>query len=366
MRTLLLFRALFSALFVGFTHAQFFGFDYTVRRGTNSTGYCPGYDGVFHDMASMKLYGNAVRLYNLYDCNGGYLVAKAAKELGMDIFLGMQNAPDDIFGWEKHLFTEIVEEFGSSNILGISVGCESIFRKDMTPQEVADAIWNVKSLVKSMGLTFPYGIGYADNDVLADDSAQVVRNASDVLLFNIFAYYDGNFPSSLKDNRANLGIINRLKKYQEEFPDKIIVLGESGWPSGHAVRVNPIIPGLKLQNWTAQQLVCGCRENNISFFWFQSHDLPYRYYNYPTTAERTWGLWTENRELKQPIQFSCDGYTYVPSYPPTSSSSSSIPMSSSFVSPEAADSSLPLYSSSSERNPLFLLILSITALVLMF
>eukprot|EP01117_Protostelium_nocturnum_P000390 TRINITY_DN1045_c0_g1_i1.p1 TRINITY_DN1045_c0_g1~~TRINITY_DN1045_c0_g1_i1.p1 ORF type:complete len:438 (-),score=133.59 TRINITY_DN1045_c0_g1_i1:44-1357(-) len=303
----------------GCTQAQFFGFDYVARRGTNSTGYCPTTDQVYQDLAQMKLYGNTVRLYNLYDCQGGYKVARAAKMLGMDLFLGMQNAPSETLGWEKSILLDIITDFGKDNIIGVSVGCESLWRKDLPANQVANAIWEVKNFTVEHGWTFPYGIGYADNGELdaTKTNYSMVRDAADTLIFNLFSYYGGSYPKSRTDTAPAMSIINQIKNYKSKYPNKRVILGESGWPTNSSRSTYPI-DGLLLQQYTAETLVCGAYDNNVTFFWFQSHDLPWHYPNNPTNAERSWGLWTDDRKFKHNNwSFSCAGHPYVPVYPTT-------------------------------------------------
>ena len=78
---------------------------------------------------------NRIRVLSLTDCGQGQLVLDVAKELGMQLWLGMWVGVNvSEFEGEKAELVYMLQQgmINETTVLGISVGSEAIYRKDAT------------------------------------------------------------------------------------------------------------------------------------------------------------------------------------------------------------------------------------------
>eukprot|EP01117_Protostelium_nocturnum_P013949 TRINITY_DN525_c0_g1_i2.p2 TRINITY_DN525_c0_g1~~TRINITY_DN525_c0_g1_i2.p2 ORF type:complete len:527 (-),score=154.57 TRINITY_DN525_c0_g1_i2:101-1681(-) len=330
------------ALVFGIACGQFYGMDYGVKRG-NGAGICPNYTQVKGDLVLMKRYTNIVRLYNLHECNGGNYTLRAAKELGMKVFIGLQNNPLNDFYWNIYVFESMHKELGFMDfVVGAAVGCESLHRNDLAKDLVASRIVDFRNFTRNLGYTFP--VGTADTTG-GFNNAPAVRAASEIMLINIFAYYSGTPFASATDTTASDNLIAQFNNFKKNNPGKIIEIGETGWPTSES-RSNQ--NGLTILKWHMNQFVCRCWKENISLYWFQSFDQPFKGEN---QREGTWGIWNDARQIKITMTLDCPDHPYVPTPIPPSTSTSSSSSSTSSTTRTSSTSSTAITSTSATNPP---------------
>jgi exo-beta-1,3-glucanase (GH17 family) len=93
------------------------------------------------DLTLLSKITNRVRILSLRDCGQGELVLDVAKELGMQLWLGLWvGLEESVFEEEKTLLEDLIarDMIDPEVVLGISVGSEAIYRKDATVSEMVE------------------------------------------------------------------------------------------------------------------------------------------------------------------------------------------------------------------------------------
>ena len=97
-----------------------------------------------------------VRVLSLADCVQGSLVTKAAKTLNLQVLLGMWVSQDEtVFDRElDNLKTMIVSnQIDSTTVLGITVGSETLYREEVTLNQLLAYRDEVKEMMVEAGLS---------------------------------------------------------------------------------------------------------------------------------------------------------------------------------------------------------------------
>lgn len=103
----------------------------------------------------------------------------ALKETGSTAVVGLWATPPDHFLKEIAALTGDLKEY-ADQVVGITVGSEHLYRKELTGQELADLIKKVQGEVKTLGLDTP--VGFADSwNLMADGSANPAIKQSDIM-----------------------------------------------------------------------------------------------------------------------------------------------------------------------------------------
>ncbi|PRP73769.1 hypothetical protein PROFUN_16643 [Planoprotostelium fungivorum] len=272
--------------------AQIMGIDYAPRRGVK--GECPTEAQVFQDLSLLKPYTQTVRIYNMNDCNHGNWTLKAAKTLGMKVFVGVMNDPLDMMRLDMELLLWADLHYGVNDIIvGCTVGVESVFREDLTAQETAARVGSFKTWARDNGFTFP--VGYADATNVIQKNP-VLATTADILLINIFPFWEGTTMTNKDDMGMVNQIVGRWRGTQNMFPNVKVIVGETGW-SSYDTRSGQT--GLTLSKWYLELLGCAAYREGMPVYWFEAFDQPSR----GATAsngpqEGQWGMFNDDRTLK--------------------------------------------------------------------
>jgi len=106
---------------------QLYGLNYNTRKGPDwDWDKCKSRAEVLTDLTLLKRLTNRIRILSLVDCNQGILVSSVARELNMELWLGLWVAQEDyVFEEEKgqlqYLIDQGVFDGGDSGILGVTV-----------------------------------------------------------------------------------------------------------------------------------------------------------------------------------------------------------------------------------------------------
>ena len=66
----------------------------------------------------------------------------------MKLLVGVWATDDAHFGREKAALLKAIKQHGTTWIAAISVGSEDLYRKDITPQRLAQQIYEVRGMVR--------------------------------------------------------------------------------------------------------------------------------------------------------------------------------------------------------------------------
>lgn len=286
------------------------GFNLGVK---NNDGTCKSTSDYEADLEVLKPYGNVVKVYAVSDCNTLQQLAPAVEAAGFRAFLGVWPNDDAHFAAEKEALTTYLPTIKISNVAGILVGSEALYREDLTASELADKINNVRDTVKDIkdadGNSYSsVQVGTVDswNVLVAGYNAPAIE-ASDFVMANAFSYWQGqtmdNATYSFFDD-----IMQALQTIQsvKGTTDISFWVGETGWPTD-GTNFEAAYPGVDNAQQFWQEAICGMRAWGINVLAFEAFDEDWK----PDTSgisdvEKHWGIWTSGRTLKYDIDCKFD------------------------------------------------------------
>ncbi|MEM9685116.1 MAG: hypothetical protein AAF942_17725, partial [Pseudomonadota bacterium] len=176
------------------------------------------------DLEALRPFTDCIRTYSSVAPQDE--VIRVAEELGYKVYLGIwigANEEDN----EKEIAAALaLAKAHPDAIKGIVVGNEVMLRREMTGEQLAAIIRDVKA---RSGLS----VTYADifefwrrNPVLAE--------AVDFMSIHILPHWDDPTPVSIDDVQEHVRAI--IDRVQETFPGKPMIIGEIGWPSAGRTR----------------------------------------------------------------------------------------------------------------------------------
>src|SRR5918999_734727 len=169
--------------------------------------------------ADMKLLAPYTRAIRTYSSTGGVeLVPAAAAEQGLKVTVGAW-LDKDLERNEREVRSAIELARRHSNVNGIVVGNEAIFRGEM---KVDDLIKTIQSVKRSSPVPVTTGEIWS----VWRDHPELV-SAVDYIAVHILPYWEGVSETAAVD--AAIGAYDLLRRL---YPGKRIVIAEFGWPSG--------------------------------------------------------------------------------------------------------------------------------------
>ncbi|OQS06004.1 glucan 1,3-beta-glucosidase, partial [Thraustotheca clavata] len=254
---------------------RLYGLNYNSRQGPDwDPSKCKTQDQIASDMVKIKKIADRVRIYSLVDCSQGKMVLAAAKKAELKVWLGMWITDQKTFDAEMTELKSLVSA-GSvdANVIGIHVGSENLYRKDMSPEQVSNMFNNspnaisfmksVKTYLASQSINIPVSIA----DII-DTLVQypTVLDAVDIIQANEFPFWE---PA-----KVDTAMINFKKKYDTLVAvakGKTIQIGETGWASGginaNASEASPSNHAQYLLNFYNY-----ANFHNLTYFYFAAFD----------------------------------------------------------------------------------------------
>lgn len=252
-----------------------------------------------------------VRVYSTKDCDTAERILPAAKSKGFQIVLGIwvySDAEDDASFVNDFAEAKRVVADGSydEQIYALTVGSESLYRKDVSGDFLAGRIATVKE-------AFPqFKVGTADSwNRFQDGTADpVIRGVADILLVNAFSYWQGqdisnatgSFYDSIFQAYARIEDIKGTNHGIERW------VGETGWPSdgNNYQNAEPTLPNAEK---FYREATCGMINWGFNVFVFEAFDEPGKMGAIGedgTVADETnWGSMKADRSLKWDSGLKC-------------------------------------------------------------
>ncbi|MDB5037873.1 MAG: bcsA [Bacteriovoracaceae bacterium] len=239
------------------------------------------------DLNKISKISKCVRIY--YVSHGMEEVPRIAKSLSMEVILGAYISRDA--GENDREIQNIIQITRSySNIRSIILGNE-IYLNHMNhvplavdPQVLLHYLGEVRTQVKIPVSTGEPALVWMRNPELVW--------AVDFLAVNDFPYWR-KIP--LKDALDATRV--RLQNVQSHFPNKKILLSETGWPSGGAIN-GLSVPGKWQMARYLNDFVNWANSQHIDYNYFEVFDQPWKMRNEGGRVESQWGLFDANGNLK--------------------------------------------------------------------
>jgi glucan 1,3-beta-glucosidase len=213
---------------------------------------------------------------------GNELVAKVAREMGLSTMVGAWLGEDK----EKNE-AEIngLIQLAKEGFVDIAaVGNEVMYRKDLTEDELLEAIERVKQALPGVP------VGYVDAYYEFSHRPRITA-ACDVILANCYPYWEGcNIDYSL--------VYMKQMYHQAKAAGngKKVIITETGWPS-QGEGLDGAVPSetsamryfINTQSWA--------REEDIEIFYFSSFDESWKV-GAEGDVGAYWGLWDKDEKMK--------------------------------------------------------------------
>lgn len=238
------------------------------------------------DLAQLAKITNCVRTYSVD--NGVDQVAGLAKKAGLKVMQGIwlgSNAARNRA--QIATVVQLVKDYPDV-ITSVVVGNEVLLRGEMTSSDLAALIRSVKAQV-SVPVTYAdvweFWLRYRE-----------VYDAVDFVTIHILPYWE-DFPIRAKYAAAHVDAIR--KRMAVAFPNKEILIGETGWPSAGRMREGAL-PSRTNQARVVAEILDLAKREGFRVNLIEAYDQPWKR-RLEGTVGGYWGLVDgDTRELKYP------------------------------------------------------------------
>jgi len=232
--------------------------------------------------ADLKTLSTMTRAIRLYSSTGGVeLVPPIAAEFGLKVTVGAWIDKDKDRN-EREIKAAIELARKNSNVVGVVVGNEVIYRGEQKVEDLIDMIKKVKGSVRVPVTTGEIWNIWRDNPDLASNV--------DFIAAHVLPYWE-NFRSDQAVDQA----VDRYNLLRNLFPGKRIVIAEFGWPSqGYNLRnadPGPFQQALILRNFVTRAEAIGMEYNIV-----EAIDQPWKFFE--GGVGPYWGILNASREPK--------------------------------------------------------------------
>jgi exo-beta-1,3-glucanase (GH17 family)/cellulose synthase/poly-beta-1,6-N-acetylglucosamine synthase-like glycosyltransferase len=236
-------------------------------------------DKVRADLKKLSTLTRAVRLYS--STEGNELVPPIAAEFGLKVTVGAW-INKDVERNEREIEAAVNLARHNSDVIGVVVGNETIYRGEQKIEGLIDLIKKVKKSVNIPVTTGEIWNIWRDNPELA--------SSVDFIAAHVLPYWE-NFT----DKQAVDQAVDRYELLRNQFPGKRIVIAEFGWPSaGYNLRnadPGPFEQAVVLRNFVARADAIGMEYNIV-----EAVDQPWKFFE--GGVGPYWGILNAEREPK--------------------------------------------------------------------
>lgn len=271
-----------SERFESLSYAPFDGYDKKVLSP----------EQIKEDIGLLLNYTNRVRTYATADAK---VILEVASKTNMMVDLGLWLSGDHEENHKEiQRGLELLKKY-PDNINNVIVGNETLLRTDLNETELIGYIDFVKEFTKKPVTTAEVWHALA--------KAEDLGNHVDFITVHLLPYWE-NVPIE----QFNSFIIEKYSLIEKKYPNKKIVIGETGWPS-HGYNKNGAVPSLKNQAIAIGGFLNLAKERNWSYNIVEAFDQPWKGYDEGNVGQY-WGMFTSDREIK----FSLSGDTVLNQY----------------------------------------------------
>src|SRR6516225_8695971 len=218
-------------------------------------------DRIRADLKRLATLTRAIRSYSATE--GNELVPAIAAEFGLKVTVGAWISKDDENN-RRELAAAIDLARHNSNVIGIVVGNETVYRGDQKVEDLIELIKKVKSAVN-----VPVTTGEIWN--IWRDFPELASNV-DFIAAHVLPYWE-NFSSGQAVDQA----VYLYGLLREKFPGKRIMIAEFGWPSAGYNRLNtdpgPFAQAVVLRNFVTRAEAIGMEYNIV-----EAMDRPWKFF----------------------------------------------------------------------------------------
>jgi exo-beta-1,3-glucanase (GH17 family)/cellulose synthase/poly-beta-1,6-N-acetylglucosamine synthase-like glycosyltransferase len=285
-------------LFVAAAHAALWGLFQEKQTAPDFRGMLPSvsyapFEGTGHPdidnipstekiRADLKKLSGMTRAIRLYSSTGGVeLVPPIAAEFGLKVTVGAwidKSAERN----KREIDSAINLAKRNSNVIGVVVGNETIYRGEQKVQELIDLIKQVKKSVSVPVTTGEIWNIWRDNPELA--------YSVDFIAAHVLPYWE-NFT----DKQAVDQAVAMFQLLREQYPGKRVVIAEFGWPSA-GYNLRNAMPGPFEQAVVLRSFVSRAEAIGMDYNIVEAIDQPWKFFE--GGVGPYWGILNAAREPK--------------------------------------------------------------------
>jgi exo-beta-1,3-glucanase (GH17 family)/cellulose synthase/poly-beta-1,6-N-acetylglucosamine synthase-like glycosyltransferase len=248
-------------------------------------------DRIRVDLKRLSTVTRAIRSYS--STEGNELVPPIAAEFGLKVMVGAWINKEDEHN-QREIDSAINLAKRNSNVIGVVVGNETIYRNDQKLEDLIDLIKRVKKSVNIPVTTGEIWNIWRDNPELA--------SSVDFIAAHVLPYWENYTDKQAVDQAVYL-----YQLLREKFPGKRIMIAEFGWPSaGYNLRnaePGPFEQAEVLRNFVVRADAIGMEYNIV-----EAMDRPWKFFEGGVGSY--WGILNNAGEAK----FSWTGPIVNPNY----------------------------------------------------
>src|SRR6202790_974364 len=285
-------------LFVTAAHAALWGLFQERQQAPDFRGILPSvsyapFEGTAHPdvdnipsvekiRSDLKKLSTITRTIRLYSSTGGVeLVPPIAAEFGLKVTVGAW-IDKNVERNEREIDAAISLARRNSNVIGVVVGNETIYRGE---QKVDDLIELIKKVKKSVNI--PVTTGEIWN--IWRDYPELAYSV-DFIAAHVLPYWE-NFT----DKQAVDQAVAMFQLLRDQFPGKRIVIAEFGWPSA-GYNLRNAVPGLFEQASVLRNFVNRAEAIGMDYNIVEAIDQPWKFFE--GGVGPYWGILNAAREPK--------------------------------------------------------------------
>ncbi|ETV91448.1 hypothetical protein H310_13991 [Aphanomyces invadans] len=245
---------------------KLYGLNYNSRQGPDwDPNKCKTQEQIDADMVKIAAIAPRVRIFSLVDCNQGEMVLTAAKKAGLKVWLGMwvtkdvKSVVNEQLAMEKLIEKNLIDD----SVLGLHVGSENIYRKDLTAVQAISYLNQIKAFLAGKQVKIPVTI--ADIVDVLVQYPEVIA-AVDVVQANSFPFWE---PAAIETSMVNFRI--KLDALTAAANGKEIQIGETGWASAGQNK-NASVVSPENQAKYLVDLVNFADAHKLKYFYFAAFD----------------------------------------------------------------------------------------------
>lgn len=262
--------------------------------GTSPNGTCmtsQDYAERLNTLKSVERLGKTVRIRSTSECQALVELVPAAIAAGITVNANLLAVDRNSFAKEKATLETALRRWGSDWLSTVSVGSESLYRKEIPSAQLAEQIWDIKDMVQIAYRAGTVPVGTSDTWASWDDpeNALAIR-ASDFLGLNAFPYWQG-----VPIEQALNALQQAVQVTAAASNGKPIIVTETGWPSA-GPSFGDAEASLANEEEYFNQAVSWLRLRQLPYIWFSGWDEPQQ-----PESEKSWGLFTSDGTPKFPL-----------------------------------------------------------------
>lgn len=248
------------------------------------------------DLLDLAKISHCVRTYSVD--NGLDKVPEIASRVGLKVLLGIWIGNNRLKNAQLVDTAVSLARDHPGTIRAIIVGNEVLLHGEMTPSDLRELIRSVKARVNvqvTYADVWEYWLRYRE-----------VQDAVDFITVHVLPYWE-NVPIRAEDAAAHVAAIH--KRVALAFPNKEILIGETGWPSMGRMREGAL-PSRTNQARVISEILDLAKREDFHVNLIEAYDASWKRY-WEGTVGGYWGLFdAEHRKLKYPPGEAISNYSF--------------------------------------------------------